>query len=83
MPVNLSIKNAPDDLVARLKRRAARNQRSMQGELIAILQTATAEGEVMSAEQVEGILADIRAIGQPNEAESQAIIRADRDRNHG
>ena len=83
MPVNLSIKNAPDDLVARLKRRAARNQRSMQGELIAILQTATAEGEVMSADQMKRILADIRAIGQPNGADSGAIIRGDRDRDHG
>jgi plasmid stability protein len=83
MPVNLSIKNAPDELVARLKRRAIRNHRSMQGEVIAILDTATSEGEVMSAEQVERILADIRSIGHPNAAESTAIIREDRDRDRG
>jgi plasmid stability protein len=36
MPVNLSIKNAPDDLVARLRERAARNHRSLRGELLTI-----------------------------------------------
>jgi len=36
MPVNLSIKNAPDDVVERLRRRAAKNHRSLQGELLAI-----------------------------------------------
>ena len=42
MPVNLSIKNAPDEIVARLKERAKRNHRSMQGELLAILRQAEA-----------------------------------------
>jgi plasmid stability protein len=40
MPVNLSIKNAPDDVVARLKDRATRNHRSLQGELMAIIEEA-------------------------------------------
>jgi plasmid stability protein len=31
MPVTLSIKNAPDDIVARLRERAAKNHRSLQG----------------------------------------------------
>ena len=47
MPVNLSIKNAPDEVVARLKERAKRNHRSLQGELVAILQQA-ATGELWS-----------------------------------
>ena len=37
MPVNLSIKNAPDEVVARLKERAKRNHRSLQGELLEII----------------------------------------------
>ena len=45
MPVNLSIKNAPDDLVARLKDRARHNHRSLQGEMMAILEAA-ADGPV-------------------------------------
>jgi len=43
MPVNLSIKNVPDALAARLRERAARNHRSLQGELMAILEGAAAE----------------------------------------
>lgn len=41
MPVNLSIKNAPDHVVQRLKARAARHHRSLQGELLAIHEQAT------------------------------------------
>ena len=40
MPVNLSVKNVPDDLAARLRERARRNHRSLQGELMAILEGA-------------------------------------------
>lgn len=40
MPVNLSIKNAPDDVVERLRRRAERHRRSLQGELLAIIEDA-------------------------------------------
>jgi plasmid stability protein len=40
MPVNLSIKNAPDDIVKRLKERAAKHHRSLQGELLAIIEEA-------------------------------------------
>ncbi len=38
MPVNLSIKNVPDDLAERLRQRAKRNRRSLQGELLAMLE---------------------------------------------
>ena len=40
MPVSLSIKNVPEALAARLRERAARNHRSLQGELLAILEEA-------------------------------------------
>jgi plasmid stability protein len=43
MPVNLSIKNVPDDLAAKLRERAARNHRSLQGELMAILESAATD----------------------------------------
>ena len=39
MTVTLSIMNVPDDLAQRLKERAARNHRSLQGELMAILES--------------------------------------------
>lgn len=40
MPVNLSVKNAPEDLVDKLRKRAKRHHRSLQGELMAILEEA-------------------------------------------
>ena len=45
MPVNLSIKNTPDDVAERLRRRAARNRRSLQGELLAIVEAAARDDE--------------------------------------
>jgi plasmid stability protein len=45
MSVNLSIKDVPEPLAQRLRLRAARNHRSLQGELLAIIEmAATAEG---------------------------------------
>jgi plasmid stability protein len=46
MPVNLSVKNVPDALAARLRERAARNHRSLQGELMAILEGAASDPNV-------------------------------------
>jgi plasmid stability protein len=42
MPVSLSIKNVPDALAARLRERALANHRSLQGELMAMLDSALA-----------------------------------------
>ena len=43
MPVNLSVKNVPDDLAERLRRRAAANRRSLQRELLGILEAAVGQ----------------------------------------
>ena len=40
MSISLSIKNVPDTLAEQLRDRAKRNHRSLQGELIHILETA-------------------------------------------
>lgn len=40
MTVNLSVKNVPEELAERLRRRAARNHRSLQRELLSILEAA-------------------------------------------
>jgi plasmid stability protein len=40
MPVNLSIKNVPDETAEELRKWVARNHRSLQGELMAILEEA-------------------------------------------
>ncbi len=43
MSINLSIKEVPDALAARLRARAERNHRSLQGELMAIIEHAATE----------------------------------------
>ena len=40
MSVNLSVKSVPEALAAKLRERAERNHRSLQGELMAILEAA-------------------------------------------
>jgi len=49
MPVNLSVKNVPDDLAERLRRRAAANRRSLQRELLGILEAAVGQRAPSSA----------------------------------
>ena len=76
MPVNLSIKNAPDDIVARLKERAAKHHRSLQGELMAIIEEAVRTPDRLTPMDV---LAEVKRLGVRTSAEAAAIIRADRD----
>jgi antitoxin FitA len=75
MSVNLSIKNAPDDIVDRLRDRARRNHRSLQGELLAIIEEAVAPKKLTAAEVYE----KVRALGLSTPSESVEMIRVDRD----
>jgi antitoxin FitA len=76
--MNLSIKNVPDQVVHRLRERAARRHRSLQGELLAIIEEAVhSEQELTPAE----LLAEVRHLGLRTSADSATILRADRDRN--
>lgn len=77
MPVNLSIKNAPDDLVALLKERARRNHRSMQRELLAIIDEAVRPPRHLTADEA---LARARRLSLSAEPLGVDIIRSDRDR---
>jgi antitoxin FitA len=77
MPVNLSIKNAPDDLVALVKERAQRNHRSMQRELLAIIHEAVSVSRQLTPDEVLSRARELRLNPQP---ESVAIVRSDRDR---
>jgi plasmid stability protein len=76
MPVNLSIKNVSDDLAERLRRRAAGHHRSLQGELMAILEASVAEGERLGA---KALLGEVRASGLRTPAESARLVRVERD----
>jgi plasmid stability protein len=77
MPVNLSIKNAPDHVVQVLRERAERHHRSLQGELLAIIEAAVREDPPATPSD---ILAEIRRLGLRTPGEAAALIRGDRDR---
>ena len=77
MPINLSIKNAPDEVVQRLRQRAERHHRSLQGELLAIIEEAVRPDRALSPVE---LLAEVRRLGLRTPPDSAAIIRADRDR---
>jgi len=76
MPVNLSVKNAPDHIVQRLRQRAERNHRSLQGELMAIIEAAVREDRPATPAD---ILAEVRRLGLQTPGEAAALVRADRN----
>ncbi len=76
MPVNLSIKNAPDDIVQRLRERASRHHRSLQGELMAILEESVRTPEPLTPEEV---VKEVQRLQLRTPSEAVELIRADRD----
>ena len=77
MAVTLSVKNVPAPVAKALRERAARNHRSLQGELLSVLSEAVAMGPRRAPMD---IVADIRARGIKTGADSVAMIRTDRGR---
>ncbi len=76
MTLNLSIKNAPDQVVQRLRARAERHHRSLQGELLAIIEAAVEDDAQATPAD---ILAEIRKLGLSTPGEAAGLVRADRD----
>lgn len=76
MPVNLSIKNVPEAIAERLKARAASNHRSLQGELMSILQAVASASPTMSLDE---IWAQGKQLGLAGESEAAKIVREMRD----
>lgn len=63
--VNLSIKAVPVDLAARLRARAARNHRSLQRELMAIIEVAACSAETLFPPALtEGVRCESAAAGR-------------------
>lgn len=75
MSVNLSIKNVPEHLAQRLRERAARNHRSIQGELMAILEETLGA----NAKTVDDIYAEVVRLGLATPDDSVKMLREDRD----
>jgi len=76
MAVSLSIKDVPDTLARALRERAARNHRSVQGELMHILEGALVDRPFRAQELVKRI----QGLGFKTEADGTAIVRRARDR---
>jgi len=76
IPVNLSIKNAPDDIVRRLRLQARRHHRSLQGELLAILEESVRSKARLNPDE---LLAEVERLGLRTPSESAGMIRTDRD----
>lgn len=75
MPVNLSIKNVPDELAERLREQAKRHHRSLQGEMLMILEDALRR-RWLTPEEVYQHGVDL---GLKTEDDSVQIIRELRD----
>lgn len=73
---NLTIKNVPDDVVRRLGTRARRHHRSLQGELITILEEAVGPSRPLTPDEV---LTQVRHLGLWTPRGAAAMIREDRD----
>ena len=71
MPVTLSIKQVPDAMANALRRRARANRRSLQGELMAILD------ESLGAKpfDAKALLRHVRQLGVSTPSDSVAIVR--------
>ena len=77
MPVSLSIKNVPEETLRRLRARAERNHRSLQKELLAIIEAATAEEGALT---VDELVEYVKALDlPPSDDDVTAWIREWRD----
>lgn len=71
MPTNVSMKNVPDDVIEKLRKRAKRHHRSLQGELMVILEEAT-DNTLLSLDEAETRL---NALGLKTGDESVRWVR--------
>ena len=76
MAINLSVKDVPDDLADALRARARANHRSLQGELMAMIEAHVRERPFRARE----LLQEIRALGLSTPADAVHMVREDRDR---
>jgi plasmid stability protein len=76
LPVSLSIKNVPEDVVDRLRDRAKRNRRSLQGELLDVVERAASETPKLT---IRDLHEQARRLNLPKTPRSVDIIRKMRD----
>lgn len=77
--INLSVKNVPEALAMKLRARAERNHRSLQGELLAILEAAANDARALVADTtVAGYDAGAGVPARDNLLERLMAIAGDR-----
>ena len=76
MAVELSIKGVPEAVAEKLRQRAARHRRSLQREIVTILEGSVADERTLTPEE---LLAEVRSRGLATPSESAAFVREDRD----
>jgi plasmid stability protein len=76
MAVTLKVENVPEEVAARLEERARKSRRSLQGELLRILEKAAADEDRLTPGQV---LEKVQSLKLKTPAESAAFVRQDRD----
>ncbi len=74
---SLTIRNIPGRVLVRLRERALRHRRSMQGEILSILETVVADPAVRMGPKE--FLRHIQGLGVSSPSEAVAMIREDRD----
>ncbi|MCH8206551.1 MAG: Arc family DNA-binding protein [Chloroflexi bacterium] len=75
MTINLSIKKVPEQVVERLRERARHHHRSLQGELLVILEESLSPRRLTVDEAYERL----RASGLRTGNEAVRMVREDRD----
>jgi len=74
--VDLSVKKVPADIAERLRAGAKRHHRSLQGELLSVLEEAAGPARTVT---IQELLARGRAIGLRTPDESVEMLREDHD----
>lgn len=72
---SLSIKKVPEQILARIRERARRNHRSLQGELLAILEETVSSRRL----SVQEVYTRVCELGLNTGTESASLVREDRD----
>ena len=78
MAVTLTIKNVPEEIADRLKERARNHHRSLQGELMALIEEAVGAGPGRPID-VHELLAHAKSMKFPRASDAVDLVRETRD----
>jgi plasmid stability protein len=79
MGVSISIKNVPEEKLELLKARAKRNHRSLQGELLALIEAALEAPQPCKTMSLDEVVEQGKRLGLKTDSDSVRWIREDRD----